>query len=329
MPHSTGSKMSTSLSIFDIYVVFAKGARPIAHHPKNTDRIESTGEDAGMLDESQIGFYQENGYLVVENLLGQKELDEIRGVIAKLRLQAAHLTGSDARFDVASGHSAATPKLRRVKDPVLQDPVFDRLMRSDKLLDIVAPLVGGSVRFDHSKLNFKPAGGKAGIEWHQDWAFYPHTNDDLLAVGVMIEDCVQENGPLQVIPGSHKGPLYDHHSAGVFAGGVQPEVLGSDLGRAVSLTAPAGSISIHHVRTLHASGENRSDRERPLLLFSYAAVDTFPVFDSYDLEEFDTRILRGERCLAPRMEAVPVRIPLPRAATSDSIYDNQMQMAAT
>ena len=178
-------------------------------------------------------------------------------------------------------------------------------MRSDRLVDIVAQLLGGTARFDHSKLNFKPPRGNAKIEWHQDWAFYPHTNDDLLAVGVMLEDCDEENGPLQVIPGSHRGPVHDHHLDGMFVGGIT------------------------EVRTLHASSENRSDRERPLLLFSYAAVDAFPVFAKVDLEKFDSRILRGEPTVVPRAEAVPMRLPQPRAVGADSIFDNQAALAAT
>ena len=49
--------------------------------------------------------------------------------------------------------------------------------------------MGQPVRFDTGKLNMKSAGYGAPIEWHQDWAFYPHTNDDLAAVGIMIDDC--------------------------------------------------------------------------------------------------------------------------------------------
>ena len=39
------------------------------------------------------------------------------------------------------------------------------------------------------------------VEWHQDWAFYPHTNDDLLAVGVCIDDMNETNGCLLSSPG--------------------------------------------------------------------------------------------------------------------------------
>ena len=61
------------------------------------------------------------------------------------------------------------------------------------------------------------------VEWHQDWAFYPHTNDDILAIGVMLDDTDLENGPLMVVPGSHKGPVWNHHGEdGRFAGLVDP-----------------------------------------------------------------------------------------------------------
>ena len=41
------------------------------------------------------------------------------------------------------------------------------------------------------------------VEWHQDFAFYPHTNDDLI-IGIYLEDCYEQNGPLKIIKGSHK-----------------------------------------------------------------------------------------------------------------------------
>ena len=57
----------------------------------------------------------------------------------------------------------------------------------------VAELLDGTVRFDHGKLNFKPPSGGGALDWHQDYPFYPNTNTDMLAVGIMIEDCTPEN----------------------------------------------------------------------------------------------------------------------------------------
>lgn len=283
------------------------------------------------LSQQQIDFYKANGYLVIEDAVDAETLTRLRDAIDGFVQRAKDVSSSDEIFDVAPGHSAAEPKLRRVKHPVLRHTEFDRLMRSPALVDTVADLLGGTVRFDHSKLNFKPPSGNAKIEWHQDWAFYPHTNDDMLAVGVMVEDCTPDNGPLKVIPGSHKGPLYDHHEKGVFAGGIRVDRLGSERDKAVELIAKAGSISIHHVRTLHASGENFSSSTRPLLLFSYASVDAFPIFvpgnPLPDLAEFDSRILRGQPTLDARMADVPVRLPLPKAEGEGSIFENQAKLA--
>ena len=57
-----------------------------------------------------------------------------------------------------------------------------------------------------------------------------------------------ENGPPIVYPGSHKGPVYNHHVDGVFAGAMLPEENGLNPKDDVSLLGPAGSISIHHGR---------------------------------------------------------------------------------
>src|SRR3546814_12432932 len=87
----------------------------------------------------------------------------------------------------------------------------------------------------------KSAGYGAAVEWHQDWAFYPHTNDDILAVGVIIDDMSEENGPLMVFPGSHRGPVHDHHADGVFAGAMSLAASGLDLRAAAPLPGPPGS----------------------------------------------------------------------------------------
>src|SRR5439155_1087379 len=92
------------------------------------------------------------------------------------------------------------------------------------------------------KLNMKSAGYGAPVEWHQDWAFYPHTNDDLAAVGIMLDDCEMDNGPMLVVPGSHNGPVYDHHGPdGRFCGAMDPAHLaesGGDIDLGESAAVP-------------------------------------------------------------------------------------------
>ena len=271
----------------------------------------------------QIAFYRDNGYLVVEAVFGPAELAQLRRVTAEFVAAARQAPARNAVYDLAPEHCRERPAVRRIKNPQDRHPVYAAAARGDRLVDLVADLLGPAVRFDHGKLNIKPAGGGAAIEWHQDWAFYPHTNDDLLAVGIMLEDCTAEMGPLSVIPGSHKGPVHDHHHEGSFVGALDPADLGPARETAVALTGRAGACTFHHVRTVHGSGENLGRAPRPLLVFSYAAVDAWPLADRVELAAFDGRILRGRPTLTPRLDTAPVRLPLPRDPQADSIFDDQ------
>jgi ectoine hydroxylase-related dioxygenase (phytanoyl-CoA dioxygenase family) len=280
-----------------------------------------------MISDSQIQFYRDKGYLLVESLIDRATIDELNAVTGDLLEQSRKVTASDGRFDIGPGHTPAHPMVRRIKHPETQHPAYDRLMRSPAILDIVEALIGPGVRFHHGKLNFKPNARGRAVEWHQDCAFYPHTNDDILAVGVLLEDCATENGPLKVVPGSHKGPVFDHHHDGLFVGAMDPGAPDFDAGGAVDLTGPAGSVTFHHVRTVHGSAENLSARPRPILLFSYLAVDAWPIVEKYDLADFNARILRGDATRQPRQERLPIRIPLPPVPGADSIFENQEAVA--
>jgi ectoine hydroxylase-related dioxygenase (phytanoyl-CoA dioxygenase family) len=214
--------------------------------------------------------------------------------------------------------------VRRIKNPHLNDPAYADLVRHPGIVAALCDLWGPNLRFDTAKLNMKSAGFGAAVEWHQDWAFYPHTNDDLAAVGVMMDDMALENGPLMIIPGSHRGPIYDHHADGCFCGAMDPETCGVDFSKAIALTGPAGSITIHHVRAVHGSAPNTSDRDRRLLLFQFRAADAWPLVSRpATLEAFDALMVAGESTLEPRLTPVPVRLPLPPALKEGSIYENQ------
>ena len=182
--------------------------------------------------------------------------------------------------------------------------------------------MGAVIRFDVSKLNLKAAGYGAPVEWHQDWAFYPHTNDDLAAVGIMIDDVDDTNGPLLVIPGSHTGPIFDHHADGIFCGAMDPDRCEVDYAKAVALTGPAGSITIHHARTVHGSATNASGKPRRLLLHQYRAADAWPLMAfQQDFDDFRSKLCAartrssrawrafrcGCRCRRPRTRARSTR----------------------
>ena len=273
-----------------------------------------------MLTREQIAFYHKNGYLGVENVLSSEVVDELRRVTDEFIERSRQVTENDDVFDLEPDHSPQQPRLRRLKDPVQQHLVYDRALRHDAILQIVTQLIGPSFHTNGDKLNMKSPGFGSPVEWHQDWAFYPHTNDDLLAVGVCMDAMRVENGCLQVIPGSHRGPVLDHHLDGHFAGAVTAPDF--DDSGAVPIELEAGDISIHHTRTLHASLPNVSAQPRRLLLFQYCAADAWPLIH-VEWETHCRRFVRGEPSNLPRVMDVPVRLPYPPAKRQGSIYESQ------
>jgi ectoine hydroxylase-related dioxygenase (phytanoyl-CoA dioxygenase family) len=217
--------------------------------------------------------------------------------------------------------------VRRIKTPDKWHPAYAQCVRHPGILACLQALWGPNIRFDLSKLNLKSAGFGSPVEWHQDWAFYPHTNDDLAAVGVMIDDIDEHNGAMMVIPGSHKGPVYDHHVDGRFCGAIDPTRDGIDFSKAVYCTGKAGSITIHHVRAVHGSAPNTSNRSRRFYLMQFRTADAWPLIqkpESWD--SWTGQLVAGEETLTPRMTACPVRLPFPVASHQGSIYENQREL---
>jgi len=295
--------------------------------------VRTPGRDShntAMLIQSDIDRYHRDGFIVVPGVLDAGTLDGLRAEIDSLVEASRSIASHTSLYDLEDGHSQATPRVRRLKDPDKVSEKFAALVENPKVLDVLDCLWGGrGVRFDKSKLNMKSPGFGSPVEWHQDWAFYPHTNDDLAAVGFMLDDVTNENGPMMVVRGSHRGPVLNHHANDVFCGAVDIVKEKVDLSAAVPLTGQAGSITVHHVRALHGSEPNRSGDPRRFLLHQYCAPDAWPLLDNDDYAGFTRGLVRGNEVKEPRLTNVPVRLPLPRALNQGSIYENQRELENT
>lgn len=287
-----------------------------------------------MLTTDDVAFYRENGYLMVENAVTPAQLEALQRVTHDLIEKSRSVTESNDVYDLDEGHSAANPRLTRIKLPHKQHPVYQDTLVKSRITTVLKTLLGPNVALSTAKLNTKAPGGGAAVEWHQDWAFYPHTNDDLLAVGLMLNDVDMANGPLQVIPGSHKGPVLAHTNAdGVFCGAIDPSDPDFHQDKVVTLTGKAGSMTVHHVRTLHGSAPNMSDRNRMILFFECLAADAWPLAGGASYyqrlpqremwADLQSRMVCGQPTTQPRVEANPVRIPLPPAPDAGSIFKTQ------
>ncbi len=277
-----------------------------------------------MLSQRLVEQYNEDGYAVLERGIQVETLNSLRAVTDDLVASACRTTEHTSVLDLDPTHTPNAPRVRRIKHPYYAHPFYRALASNSCLLDVMTPLIGDCIRLrTGGKINLKMAGDGTAVEWHQDWAFYPHTNQDVLAVGVFLDDVGADNGPLMVLPGSHQGPIYDHHSRGVFCGAIDVKRSGLDVSSAREIHGPAGTVTVHHARLVHGSAVNRSGRARRILFYVYAACDAWPLSGVQDLEEFDGMVVQGEGTLQPRLESIPVRMPLPAAPNQGSIYENQ------
>jgi ectoine hydroxylase-related dioxygenase (phytanoyl-CoA dioxygenase family) len=286
-----------------------------------------------MLSAEQKASYAELGYLKIEQVVTPEELADLQSVTEALIEGSRAVSESNAVYDLDRGHEPDSPRLTRIKLPHKQHPVYDRILKRSKVTEVLNDLLGADTVLQTSKLNTKAPGGGAAVEWHQDWAFYPATNDSLLAFGLMLADVTEDNGPLMVIPGSHRGPVLSHMSGGAFCGAVDPDDPLFEQDKAVTLTGRAGDMTVHHVRLLHGSAPNVSDRARQILFYECAAADAWPLLGASSYihalgqrgfwEDLQDRIITGAPCLTPRLENVPVRMPLPPARDISSIFKTQ------
>lgn len=280
-----------------------------------------------MISDTQVQHYRDHGYVVVEDVLDPAILAELRTVTEHIVSEARGLTDHNGVYDLEPSHRADAPRVRRIKLPHKVDPFYRTMAADPGVIAALKPLLGANIRLHGGKLNMKSAEYGAPVEWHQDWAFYPHTNDDVLAVGIMLDDVDLENGPLLVMPDTHQGALYDHHADGAFCGAIDPERCDLDFESAVPLTGRAGSMTVHHARLVHGSSMNTSARQRRLLLFEFTAADAWPLLGVQDFDDFNDRVVAGQPTLVPRLVPAPIRMPFPKAPHQGSIYENQRSLS--
>lgn len=264
-----------------------------------------------VLTDAQRAQYLDEGWLAVSGLVGDEWLNRLRTVTDEFVDQSRALTASNVIFDLDVGHSADEPRLRRLSSPTDLHETYWEFASQSVIVDVVVDLLGPDVKFHHSKLNFKaPRGGEA-VKWHQDIQFWPHTNYDLLTIGVFLEDPEPGMGEVGFVPASHAGPLFDlYDDDDVWIGALsERDVKAAGVERAAHPVGPAGSITVHSCRTVHGSAPNSSDRARPLLLQTYAAADALAYTDLVRRSPHGEEQIRGEPPRWARHDPRPCLLP--------------------
>ena len=280
---------------------------------------------AHTISQSQREFYFDQGYLSLPGLISGQHLAPLKAALSKIIENSRELAQSNSQFDLEHGHSAENPRLRRATYIDDLDEVFWEFCSNSIITDIATDLLGPNLRFRDLMANFKWAGGGAEVKWHQDIVFYPHTNTGTCQFLVALEDIGSEQGPLQVIPGSHKGPIYAHYDAyNQWTGAMNDaDLKQAGVDDAIELTGPAGTVTVHHSCTIHGSDKNMSSNGRPVLVITYAAADAI----SYTAAPYPSShygvLVRGQQPRFAHHEELLMPLPPDWSQGYTSIFDHQ------
>jgi ectoine hydroxylase len=267
--------------------------------------------DTAILSQAQREQYQRNGWVAVPGLVDSGWLERLRRVTDEFVDASRELTESNILYDLDVGHTADEPRLRRLSSPTDLHATYWEFASQSVITDVAVDLLGPDVKFHHSKLNFKAPRGGEEVKWHQDIQFWPHTNYDLLTIGVFLEDVEAGMGEVGFVPRSHDGPLFDLYDEDErWVGALRDrDVERAGVDAAEYPIGPAGTITVHNCRTVHGSAPNRSDRPRPLLLQTYAAADAFAYTDLVTQSPHGEELIRGEPARWARHDPRPCLMP--------------------
>lgn len=206
-------------------------------------------------------YFRANGFVGFRDLLPAATVDAIRAGVEEA-VEAGRLTIGEE-------------EMANNNDCIYAHPAIEAAVSDPRIVRTAERLIGVPIELQHAKFNAKPAQNVGGgtVHWHQDFPFYPHTNFDMLTCIIHLDDEDEAAGPVRMINGSHEwGPQSHVNEDGVFAYGYAGD---EDLDAKPStlLTGPAGTVSFHHVLTMHGSAPKTRPGPRRLVIFQYRALD--------------------------------------------------------
>ncbi|HIF89626.1 MAG TPA: phytanoyl-CoA dioxygenase family protein [Candidatus Thioglobus sp.] len=265
----------------------------------------------------QVKQFQKDGFVVIENALSESQLSAIKADLAKWVEESKQHTqpfgqiqDGRPRFDIEPNtHTSDKPALRRITSPAEISSACLGVVKDNHALDLVTQFFGPNIKHWGNKINLKLPSSGTEVRFHQDFPFEPHSNEDIVTVLFFLDDVTLENGPLEVVPGTHKGPLHSLWHNGVFTGAVSEDVELQYKSEAVSCFGKAGSACLMHSKLLHGSAANSSDLARCLYIVSYTAEDAITLVPNPLPSELDGIVVRGERTGKARCTNYDVELP--------------------
>jgi ectoine hydroxylase-related dioxygenase (phytanoyl-CoA dioxygenase family) len=200
------------------------------------------------LSPEQVAHFEQHGYVAPIRVLTPEQAGAIRE-----RLEA---------FERARGGPLAG-SLRHKSH--LLFPWLNELIREPHILDAIEDLYGPNLLCWTTNFFIKESRDAAFVSWHQDSTYWGLSAPDVVTAWVALSESNEENGSMQVIPGTHRLDQIPHRDTfsehNLLTRG-QEIAVDVDAAQAVSINLQPGEMSLHHVRIIHGSPPNRSNGRR-------------------------------------------------------------------
>jgi ectoine hydroxylase len=237
----------------------------------------------GPLSEEQVREYEEKGFLSFEGFFGRQEMEAF---IEELRDYEAD---EDLKLSEGTILEPGREEIRSIFGIHEISERFSRLTRDPRLLAMVEQLLGKSVYIHQSRINYKPGFKGKGFDWHSDFETW-HSEDGMprmrsLSCSIVLTDNGEFNGPLMLIPGSHKYfvPCVGRTPTDNYKESLKSQDVGVPdnaslrelmlKGDIEAPKGPAGTLVMFECNTMHGSNINMSCWPRSNLFFVYNSVD--------------------------------------------------------
>ena len=139
----------------------------------------------------------------------------------------------------------------------------------------------------------------------------------------MVDEVNEQNGPLEVLAGSHVGPIHGLWQNGKFTGAIDDTIAAQCASKALTCTGPAGAVCLMHTRLLHGSKPNQSISPRTLFISVYSADDAVPLSPNPMPNRYEGLIVRGQR--KGRVRSIDYAVDLPQLPDTASFFDQQAE----
>jgi ectoine hydroxylase-related dioxygenase (phytanoyl-CoA dioxygenase family) len=225
-----------------------------------------------ILPAAAISEFDEHGFIRVPQISSHAELQMLRAIFDRLFAQRAGRK-EGMQYDIL-GHDEdqVQQSLPTIINPGNYAAALRHLRCRDSAAAISRQLLGPRATRSFEQVILKPAGHGGATPWHQDEAYRvdPSFTYQQVSIWMPLLDATSDNGCMLFIPGSHRSAILPHRSPG---GDRRVHAIecpeGFDMSAAVTCPLPAGHATVHHGRTLHFAGPNRSSAPRYAFIFSF------------------------------------------------------------